>query len=134
MLWLFVTLSMIGFGASLDNGLSITPPMGWMWGSFFCKPQCSGESCESSCVFGCGLNRSSCTSLHLPLGLQKVRYCIVFVIMFTKKSLRSWKWHNAKTSNYIDCSKRQLGGLHLRLRHSSKGRQIEGGGIRRGRL
>jgi len=50
MFWLLLTLSMIKFGACLDNGLSITPPMGWMWGSFFCKPQCSANANSEDCI------------------------------------------------------------------------------------
>merc|ERR1712212_139356 len=49
MFW-FVFLSTIEVGLTLDNGVAITPPMGWMWDAFFCKKQCEGRSDAEDCI------------------------------------------------------------------------------------
>ena len=42
MFWIIFLLT-IEVGLTLDNGVAITPPMGWMWDAFSCKKQCEGK-------------------------------------------------------------------------------------------
>jgi len=46
----FIILLLIKVSWALDNGLALTPPMGWVWDSFLCKKSCSADVDAEDCI------------------------------------------------------------------------------------